>query len=288
MFVTWSARRTVSARRSALAVALAFAAVTACSGQADDSSEDVLRIAAAPDPKGDITERVIELAAAEGLHLELVSTTNAVNDHQLLEDGEVDIDFNSHVPWFNDQVATYGFHQTFVSTVFLTPTGLFSDRYKSLDELPEGARIAISKDIPNQARSLGFLQSAGLIELTPTDDASTVTLADIADNPRNLQWIEVDLEATPRALPDVDAAVILGTVATAAGLKLDDALAAEPADNRLWAIGPVVRTEDVDKPEYQRVLDIYNSPEIAEFIEQTYPQGQVIPAFGDPVGVRVS
>ncbi|MGH3645001.1 MAG: MetQ/NlpA family ABC transporter substrate-binding protein, partial [Mycobacterium sp.] len=196
-----------------------------------------------------------------------------------------DIDFNSHVPWFNDQVATNHFKQTFVETVFLTPTGLYSDKFDSLDQLPDGAKIAISKDVPNQARSLGFLQSAGLIELKPEGDRSTVTLEDIANNPKNLQWVQVDLEATPRTLPDVDAAVILGTVATAAGLKLDGALAKEPADNPLWAIGVVARTADIEKPEYKKVFDLYNSDEVRQFIAQTYPEGQVIPAFGPPVGV---
>ena len=170
----------------------------------------------------------------------------------MLEDGDVDIDVNSHVPWFNDQVATNHFKQTFVETVFLTPTGLYSDKIKTLADLPDGAKIAISEDVPNQARSLGFLQSAGLITLTPGHELSTVTLDDIATNPKNLQWVQVDLEATPRTLPDVDGAVILGTVATAAGLKLDDALAKEPANNPLWAIGVVARTEDVSKPEYKK------------------------------------
>lgn len=262
--------------------------VSAC-GSADTTADaPTLKIAAAPDPKGDITKKVIELAGEQGLQLELVSTTNSVNDHQLLEDGDVDIDFNSHVPWFNDQVATNHFEQTFVETVFLTPTGLYSDKYDALDQLPDGATIAISKDVPNQARSLGFLQSAGLVELKSDDDLSTVTLDDIVDNPKNLQWVQVDLEATPRTLPDVDAAVILGTVATAAGLKLEDALAQEPADNPLWAIGVVARTADIDKPEYQQVFDLYNSDEIREFITETYPAGQVIPAFGPPVGVAAA
>ena len=155
----------------------------------------------------------------------------------------------------------------------------------SLAALPDGAKIAISKDVPNQARSLGFLQSAGLITLKPSTDLSTVTIADIDKNPRNLEWVQVELEATPRALPDVDAAVILGTVATAAGLKLDDALAKEPADNKLWAIGIVARTADVDNPLYKKVFDLFNSDDVKKFITENYPAEQVIPAFGAPVGV---
>ncbi|OBJ95471.1 hypothetical protein A5638_20415 [Mycolicibacterium fortuitum] len=281
------ARRT---RKLATAVAIlsSVLAMSACGAQDSAGQTGTLKIAAAPDPKGDITKKVIDLAAAQGIKLELVATTNSVNDHQLLEDGDVDIDFNSHVPWFNDQVATNHFKQTFVETVFLTPTGLYSDKFDGLDQLPDGARIAISKDVPNQARSLGFLQSAGLVELTAGNDLSTVTLDDVTANPKNLQWVQVDLEATPRTLPDVDAAVILGTVATAAGLKLEDALAQEPADNPLWAIGVVARTADVDKPEYKQVFELYNSDEVKQFITETYPEGQVIPAFGAPVRVAES
>jgi D-methionine transport system substrate-binding protein len=271
-----------------VAIAPLVLSLAACGSQEGSGGSPTLKIAAAPDPKGDITKKVIELAAAEGVNLELVSTTNSVNDHQLLEDGDVDIDFNSHVPWFNDQVATNHFKQTFVETVFLTPTGLYSDKFDALDQLPDGATIAISKDVPNQARSLGFLESAGLIELTPDDDLSTVTLDDVTHNPKNLQWVQVDLEATPRTLPDVDAAVILGTVATAAGLKLDDALAKEPADNPLWAIGVVARTEDVDRPEYKKVFELYKSDEVEQFITESYPEGQVIPAFGGPVGLAAA
>lgn len=271
-----------------IAAAITAVAMTSCSSAGSEDTATTLKIAAAPDPKGDITKHVIELAQQQGLHLELVSTTNSVNDHQLLEDGDVDIDFNSHVPWFNDQVATNHFKQTFVETVFLTPTGLYSNKVKSVDELPDGALIAISKDVPNQARSLGFLKSAGLVDLRPGTDLSTVTLDDITSNPKNLKWLQVDLEATPRALPDVDAAVILGTVATASGLKLADAIAKEPATNPLWGIGVVARTDDVDKPEYKKVFELYNSDEIRNFITQTYPEGQVIPAFGPPVGVAPS
>ncbi|MGV0680483.1 MetQ/NlpA family ABC transporter substrate-binding protein [Mycolicibacterium fortuitum] len=273
---------------TAVAILSSVLAMSACGAEDSSGKTGTLKIAAAPDPKGDITIKVVELAAAQGIKLELVTTTNSVNDHQLLEDGDVDIDFNSHVPWFNDQVATNHFKQTFVENVFLTPTGLYSDKFDSLDQLPDGARIAISKDVPNQARSLGFLQSAGLVELAPDDDLSTVTLTDVTANPKNLQWVQVDLEATPRTLPDVDAAVILGTVATAAGLKLDDALAQEPADNPLWAIGVVARTADLDKPQYKKVFELYNSDELKQFIIGTYPDGQVIPAFGAPVGVAES
>ncbi|MGV9800102.1 MetQ/NlpA family ABC transporter substrate-binding protein [Mycobacterium sp. NPDC003449] len=264
----------------AAAVAVTAGGCTRAPGQGSS-----LKIAAAPDPKGDITKKVIEIAKADGIDAQLITTTNSVNDHQLLEDGDVDIDFNSHVPWFNDQVATNHFNQTFVETVFLTPTGLYSDKFRELDQLPDGAKIAISKDVPNQARSLGFLERAGLIDLQPGHALSTVTLDDVSSNPKNLQWVQVDLEATPRTLPDVDAAVILGTVATAAGLKLDDALAKETADNQLWAIGVVARTADINKPDYKKVFEIYNSPAIRDYIEATYPEGQVIPAFGRPVGV---
>ncbi|MFC8527677.1 MetQ/NlpA family ABC transporter substrate-binding protein [Nocardia sp. NPDC057227] len=280
----------MTARRKLLALAAVISAfvllpVVGCGSDAGDGSKH-LKVAAAPDPKGDITKFVIDLAAKRGIELELVTTTNSVNDHQLLEDGDVDIDFNSHVPWFNDQVEQNGFEQTFVQTVFLTPTGLYSENVRSLGELPAGARIAISKDVPNQARSLGFLQSAGLITLrSGASDLSTVTLADIATNPRGLRWVEVDLEATPRALPDVDAAVILGTIATAAGLKLEEALAREPANNPLWAIGIVARTADVDDPRYQQVFALFNSDEVRTFITDEYPAGQVIPAFGPPTGV---
>lgn len=122
---------------------------------------------------------------------------------------------DSFVPWFNDQVAAHRFEQTFAETVFLRPTGLYSEKHRTLADLPDGARVSISKDLPNQACSLGFLAGAGLIELAPGRERSTVTLADIVANPKRLEWVEVDLEATPRTLPDVDAAVILGTVAAA-------------------------------------------------------------------------
>ncbi|MHC9293655.1 MetQ/NlpA family ABC transporter substrate-binding protein [Mycobacterium sp. LTG2003] len=277
-------RQTTRFALAAIAITLA-GSLSACGSDGSEPGTATLRVAAAPDPKGDITKKVIELAKSEGIDLELVTTTNSVNDHQLLEDGDVDIDFNSHVPWFNDQVATNHFKQTFVETVFLTPTGLYSEKHKSLADLPDHAKIAISKDVPNQARSLGFLQSAGLVTLSPGGDLSTVTLENVAANPKDLQWVQVDLEATPRTLPDVDAAVILGTGATASGLKLEDALAKEPADNPLWAIGVVARTEDIEKPQYKRVFELYNSVEIRQFILDTYPEGQVIPAFGAPVGV---
>ncbi|MFE3281417.1 MetQ/NlpA family ABC transporter substrate-binding protein, partial [Nocardia sp. NPDC059239] len=227
----------------------------------------------------------ITLAKQQGVDLSLVTTTNSVNDHQLLEDGDVDVDFNSHVPWFNDQLKQHKFTQTFVETVFLTPTGLYSQKAKTLADLHDGARIAISEDVPNQARSLDFLQKVGLITLAHGTDPSAATVSNIDQNPHHFRWVPVELETTPRVLPDVDAAIILGTVATAAGLKLENALAKEPADDPLWAIGIVARTRDIDNPLYKKVFALFNSGDVRDFITKTYPAEQVIPAFGPPVGV---
>ncbi|MGH3641715.1 MAG: MetQ/NlpA family ABC transporter substrate-binding protein [Mycobacterium sp.] len=134
-----SPRRSTKLTAVLATIALAVG-LSACGAQGDHATPASLKIAAAPDPKGDITKKVIELAKAQGIDLELVSTTNSVNDHQLLEDGDVDIDFNSHVPWFNDQVATNHFKQTFVETVFLTPTGLLGFR-RSLQQMWTGLTV---------------------------------------------------------------------------------------------------------------------------------------------------
>jgi hypothetical protein len=155
--------------------------------------------------------------------------------------------------------------------------GVYSQKYKSLADLPEGAKVAIANDPSNGARGLMILALHGAIKLKdPTNVASTV--ADITDNPKKLRFIELDAAQLPRSLQDVDLVSINNNYAVQAGLNpAKDAIARENPDGP-WVNILAVRDEDKDKPWVKQLIDAYHSEPVKAFIETRF-KGTYIPTW---------
>ena len=264
-----------------LAAALAL---TACGGgdQADPAASDTdapLRVGVSPVPHAEILGFVAdELAADAGLEIEIVEFTDYVQPNVALAEGDLDANYFQTVPYLDEQVATAGYDFVPLDPVHVEPLGLYSEQHGSLEDLPDGATVAIANDPANAARGLRLLAANGLITLADTGDAAP-TVLDVEDNPRGLDITEIEAAQLPRTLQDVDAAVINGNYAIEAGLvPADDALALEEAEGNPNANLVVVREGDQDDPRIVELERLLHSDEVREFIEQTY-DGAVLAAF---------
>ncbi|GAA5167808.1 MetQ/NlpA family ABC transporter substrate-binding protein [Ornithinimicrobium tianjinense] len=266
-------------------------ALTACGSNAGASTapdaatgsaatSEPLKVGVSPVPHAEILQFVDdELAADAGIDLELVEFTDYVQPNVALDDGSLDANYFQHEPYLAEQESAAGYDFTAVTPVHLEPLGLYSEKVGSVAELPDGAQIAIPNDPTNAARALQLLEGEGLITLADTGEASA-TVLDIEDNPKNLEFAEIEAAQLPRSLADVDAAVINGNYAIEADLSpAKDAIAVESPEGNPYANLLVVRTGDETDPRIVKLAELLSSDEVAQFIEDTY-DGAVIPAAG--------
>ena len=164
-----------------------------------------------------------------------------------------------------------------IGAIHYEPFGIYSSKIDSLDELQNGATVAVPNNVTNEARALLLLQQEGVLKLT--DDAGiTATVADIVENPLNISFVEADPSQLVNTLPDV--AVINGNYALEGGLSVSkDALAFEANDGiAAQTYGNIIATleENADNPALLRLVEVLKSDEIKEFINSTY-DGAVVP-----------
>ncbi|OEV27129.1 metal ABC transporter substrate-binding protein [Streptomyces nanshensis] len=244
--------------------------------------EQTLRIAASPTPHAEILEYVEKhLAEKEGLKLDIRRFNDYVVPNTATESGEVDANFFQHKPYLDDFNEKQHTHIRPVVNVELEPLGLYSRKEESLGGIGSGDTVAVPNDSTNEGRALHLLDEHGLIGLKP-GAGPEATLGDIADA-RGLKFEELEAAAVPRALDDVDAAVVNGNYAVDAGLNpASDALVAEKAEGNPYANFLAVKDGKQDDPRIRKLAELLNSPQVKKFIEDKY-QGAIEPVFG-PVG----
>ncbi|NEA18922.1 MetQ/NlpA family ABC transporter substrate-binding protein [Streptomyces halstedii] len=273
---------------AAATVALAFG-LTACgtdsdpaSGKASDAdASKALVVAASPTPHADILNYVKKnLADKAGLKLEVKEFTDYVLPNTATENGQVDANFFQHKPYLDDFNEKNGTHIVPVVDVHLEPLGLYSKKVKDLKDLKAGQTVAVPNDTTNEGRALQLLAENGLITLK--DGVGTnAKLSDITDK-KGLEFKELEAATVPRALNDVDAAVINGNYAIEAGLKPgQDSLALEKAEGNPYANFLAVKEGNEKDARVQKLVKLLNSDEVKKYIEDTY-QGSIVPAFGAP------
>lgn len=224
---------------------------------------------------------VIDRLAEEGVTLELIKFSDYTQPNQALADGEIDLNAFQHYAYLNNEIADKGLELTVIGETIIAPLGVYSDKITSLDELQDGDTIAIPSDATNGGRALKLLESAGVITVDP-EAGYTPELADITENPKNIEFIEVEAAGTAALVPDVAAAVINGGHAVDNGYNpSEDAIYLESAsgdsDNPYINI-IVARTADKDNELYLRIVDYFHSDEVAEIINTTY-KGAYLPVW---------
>ncbi|MBB4102136.1 MetQ/NlpA family ABC transporter substrate-binding protein [Allorhizobium borbori] len=255
---------------------LLAAALSVLAG-ASGALAETLKVGVTPGEHAQIMEQVKGIAAEKGLDLDVIEFSDYVVPNQALNDGELNVNSFQHQPYLDNQVADRGFKIVSVGTTITTPMGVYSSKIKSLDELKDGATVAIPNDPTNGGRALLVLASKGLIKVKP-EAGLKVTPADVIENPKKLEFAELEAAQLPRALADVDAAVINTNYASQAGLNpKKDAIAIE-SEKSPYANVIAVRAEDKDKPWVKTFVESYQSPEVKAFILEKF-NGSVIPSW---------
>jgi D-methionine transport system substrate-binding protein len=275
-------RRTLFASGAGLA-ALSLAACGGGQEEApltEEGGVTTLRIAATPLPHMEILTFVKDnLAADAGLELDLQEQTEYPIPNRLLSEGEVDANFFQHLPYLETEMAENGYELTPFEGIHLEPLGVYSETLTSLDDLEEGAAIGVPNDPTNRGRALALLAAEGLLALMDGIEPTEATVDDIAENPKNLQFEEIDAALLPRTMGDFAAAVINGNYALEAELSpAEDALVLESPEGNPYANMLVVRTEDAENEALLKLDELLHSEDVRAFIEETY-EGAVIPAF---------
>ncbi|MFE9684747.1 MetQ/NlpA family ABC transporter substrate-binding protein [Streptomyces sp. NPDC006285] len=276
-------RNTAKITTAVLATGALTLGLTACgsdkdSGSGSDASGPLI-VAASPVPHAEILTYVKDnLAKDAGLDLQVKEFTDYVLPNTATEDGSVGANYFQNQPYLDDFNKKNGTHIAPVVTVHLEPLGLYSNKIEKADELKSGATVAVPNDTVNEARALKLLDANGIIELK--DGAGNdATPKDIAKNPKNLKFKELEAAQTPRSLDDVDAAVINGNYAIESDLKpADDALVLESADNNPYGNFLAVKEGNEDDPRVKKLAKLLTSPEVKKFIEDKYA-GSVIASF---------
>ena len=250
---------------------LAMLALAGCSGTSDSSSsaaadDQVLKVAATTTPMPEVV-----LAAADAIEapytIELIEVADYVQPNSMLENGELTANFVQHPPFMEEFNRGNGASLTAIEPVYLTVVGMYSSKWESFADVPEGGKIVIPQDPSNAARALQMVASEGLIEFDPAVDEWEVTVKDIVKNPKNLTFTEIDIMQLVAAYPEADAVFLHGTFARQLDLTPeDDAIAIE--QDPQFAVSLVARDDNADSPEVAALAKAFHSEEVRAVLKE--------------------
>ena len=271
-------RRTLVALTAA---ATLLTGLTACGNSGDDaaSADGTLKIGVSPVPHGEILKYVSDnLAAAEGLKIEIVEFNDYIQPNTALQDKQLDANYFQHIPYLEEEVASKGYTFTPLKPVHIEPLGVYSKTVKALTEVPDGGVVAIPNDPSNSGRALHLLAANGLITLKDGVGVKA-TEADVTGNPKNLTFEALEAAQLPRSLEDTSISVINGNYAIETGLSpATDSLALETGQDNPYANLVVVRTGEENDERIVKLEKLLHSPQVKDFIAQKY-NGSVLAAF---------
>jgi D-methionine transport system substrate-binding protein len=218
-----------------------------------------------------------DLAPSQGLDIQIVNFTDWVTVNNALK-SDIDVNYFQHRLFMADAAKRQNLDLVFLNPSWITPHGLYSKRLKiqSVDQIPSGAVIGISSDISNQDRALKILKGNGLIKVKDVGTALLSVKKDVTDNPKNLQFKEIEGPALVRALDDLDLAIMSSAVLIQAKIDLPY-IVREPINDD-YAVGLVTLKGNETDPRIQKLGQLVTDPQVKDFINTTY-KGAVVPAF---------
>ncbi|MDB1921455.1 MetQ/NlpA family ABC transporter substrate-binding protein [Clostridium tertium] len=264
----------------ALAISLIGCGNTNKEAETGSKGEDkTITIGVTPVPHKEIVEEIKPDLEAEGYTVKIVEFTDYVTPNTSLAEGELDANYFQTVAYLDETNEGKGLDLTYTKGIHLEPLGVYSSTIKSLDELKEGATVAVPNDPSNEARALRVLEGAGLIKLK---EGELVTPKDITENPKNLKFEELEAAQLPRVLEEVGIAVINGNYALEAGLNpAENALYLEDATkeaSKKYHNVLAVKKGNEDSEKIKALTKALTSDKVKKFIEDKY-NGSVIPTF---------
>jgi D-methionine transport system substrate-binding protein len=287
-------KKLLAAISSTLALALALSACggtassaastassTAASSTAASSSGATvtLTVGASPTPHAEILNNAVKpLLAKQGIELVVKEFDDYVIPNTALEAGELDANYFQHVPYLEDFNEKNDTHIAVGAKVHFETMAIYPGKTATLEDLADGATFAIPNDTTNEARALQLLAAQGLITLKDGVGLEA-TPNDIVENPKNLQFEEIEAAQVPNVLADVDFGIANGNYALSAGIG-DTALVKESAESEAattYANVLAIREGD-DRPELKALEEALNSQEVKDYINETY-HGTVVAVF---------
>ncbi|MDY3281984.1 MetQ/NlpA family ABC transporter substrate-binding protein [Dysosmobacter sp.] len=241
----------------------------------------VLNVAASPTPHAEILEQVKPILAEQGIDLQIHEYGDYVIPNTAVEEGDEDVNYFQHQPYLDQFNAENGTHLVSVAPIHYEPFGIYPCKSASLEELPNGATVAVPNDATNEARALQLLAAQGLIEID-ANAGLKATPNDITSNPRNLKFVELEAAMVPQVTTEVDIAAINGNYALQAGFSsAADAIALEDPDSeaaKTFANIIVVKEGNENNPAVLALVEALQSDTVRDYINSTY-NNNVLPSF---------
>ncbi len=260
-------------------VALAVAGCSSSTPAADKTagSKAEIKIGATAGPHAEVVEAVAKEAKNQGLNIKVIEFSDYITPDKALANGDIDLNSYQHAPFlqnFNNQNKT---DLVPIGKTILMRMGVYSDKVRDVKDIPVGGTVAIPNDPTNGGRGLVLLEKAGLIKLKD-GVGFKATVGDIAENPKQLRFKELEAAQLPRSLADVDAAAITMNYVMSAGLDVKkQGIFLEPKDEPLAVMILAARNKDKDNPTYKKIAEIYRSQAVKQFIDDKY-KGTIVPA----------
>lgn len=269
-------------------LALLVLALAACGTKKDegstsggkDSAEDTKIVVGASNvPHAEILEEVKPLLKEKGFDLEIITFQDYVLPNTNLESGELDANYFQHIPYFESQIADHGYKFANAGGIHIEPIGVYSKKYKSLEELPEGATILISNSVADHGRVLSMLEAKGLITLKEGIEKTKAEVKDIEENKKNIKFdanYEAALLTQLYNNDEGDAVLINSNYAIDAGLNpIEDSIAIEDSESPYVNI-IAVREGEEKSEKVKALVEVLHSKEIQDFILEKW-EGSVVP-----------
>lgn len=256
-------------------------ALAACGSEGGSSSGDdtTLTVGASNVPHAEILEQVKPILEEQGIELEIETYQDYVLPNQDLDSGDLDANYFQHIPYLESQIADNGYDFVNAGGIHIEPIGLYSKKFGSIDELPDGATILMSNSVADHGRVLSMLEQAGLIKLDESVEKTSATIEDVVENPKNIQFdpnYEAALLVQMYEQEEGDAVLINSNYALDAGLNpIEDSIAIEDS-NSPYVNVIAVNAGDEKNEAIVALVEALHSQEIQDWILEEWG-GSVVP-----------
>lgn len=270
-----------NAKRILAAGAAAVLAVglTACGGKENKADDKTITVAASPTPHAEILEAAKDLLKEKGYTLEIKEFDDYPQQNVVVDEGEFDANYFQHQPYLDNFNEEKGSDLVSAAKIHYEPLGIYPGASEDLENIKDGAKIAVPNDATNEARALLLLEENGIITLKE-DAGLNATKKDVEENPHNIEIVELDAAQIARVVEELDFVVLNGNYALDAGFNVQtDAIAKEEADSeaaQTYANIIAVKKENKDNEKIKALVEVLQSEEIGTFITDTY-EGAVVP-----------
>ena len=270
-----------NAKRILAAGAAAVLAVglTACGGKENKADDKTITVAASPTPHAEILEAAKDLLKEKGYTLEIKEFDDYPQQNVVVDEGEFDANYFQHQPYLDNFNEEKGSDLVSAAKIHYEPLGIYPGASEDLENIKDGAKIAVPNDATNEARALLLLEENGIITLK-ADAGLNATKKDVEENPHNIEIVELDAAQIARVVEELDFVILNGNYALDAGFNVQtDAIAKEEADSeaaQTYANIIAVKKENKDSEKIKALVEVLQSEEIGKFITDTY-EGAVVP-----------